>query len=78
MKKESAKFKPTTKPKTVLPEVPDYQCTSCGRDATLAYVPNTIKSGKNKGKQTDGWDGKVKAGERLCLVCGKKRGINFF
>ena len=25
-----------------------------------------------------GWDGLVLPGERICLVCGRKRGIKFF
>lgn len=55
-----------------------YKCTDCGGDATVAYAPDTIKRGKDKGKQRPGWDGKVLPGERLCLLCGRKRGINFF
>jgi len=55
-----------------------YRCTSCGGDATVAYSTSTIKRGKDKGKEIDGWDGMVKVGERLCLPCGKRRGINFF
>lgn len=55
-----------------------YVCTECGGDATIAYCATTIKSGKNKGKEKASWGGLVQAGERLCLSCGKKRGINFF
>jgi hypothetical protein len=52
----------------------EYKCTECGGDATLAYIPNTIKRGKNKGKEIDGWDGLIKAGERICTRCFVKRG----
>jgi hypothetical protein len=38
----------------------EYPCTQCGGDATLAY--------------SEGWDGKVKKGERLCTSCFCKRG----
>ncbi len=55
-----------------------YICTECGGDATVAYSPSTIKSGKNKGKEKPGWDDKVLPGERICLPCGRKRGITFF
>ncbi len=48
----------------------DYKCTNCGGDATIAY-------GSNK-KDDKAWDGLVKKGERICLACGRKRGINFF
>ena len=55
-----------------------YICTSCGSDATLAYVPETIKRGKLKGEQKPGWDGLIQPGERICMSCGRKRGIRFF
>lgn len=55
-----------------------YKCTNCGGDAMMAYVPETVKRGKNKGKQKPSWYGLVQPGERLCLSCGKRRGINFF
>lgn len=56
-------------------KIHEWPCTECGGDATIAYSPNTIKSGKNKGKQTPGWDGKVLPGERICTLCAMKRGI---
>lgn len=55
-----------------------HTCTKCGGDATIAYIPTTIKRGKNKGKQIPSWDGLIHPGERICLQCGKKRGIRFF
>lgn len=55
----------------------EYKCTECGGDAMIAFAPSTIKRGKNKGKQIDRWDGKVKPGERICLPCGRKRGLKF-
>lgn len=63
---------------TALQDKPDYKCTQCGGDATFAYSDETIKRGKDKGKKRDGWGGLVKAGERLCIPCGRKRGINFW
>lgn len=54
-----------------------FECTECKGDATLAYVPNEIKRGKNKGKQTPGWNGKIQPGERICMSCGRKRGLKF-
>lgn len=45
-----------------------YICTQCGGDATIGYSASK--------KAT--WFGKVKPGERICLVCGYKRGITFF
>ena len=41
----------------------EYPCTECGGDATFAY------SGP-------GWKGLVKSGERLCIKCGRKRGLH--
>jgi hypothetical protein len=55
-----------------------YKCTDCGGDATVAYTPTTVKSSKNKGKQKPSWGGLVLAGERVCILCGRKRGIKFF
>ncbi len=55
-----------------------YICTNCGGDAYIAYAPDTIKRGKDKGKEIPSWNGKILPGERLCLTCGKKRSINFF
>ena len=56
-----------------------YICTSCGGDAFMAYVP---KMRKRKGEliwdEIGSWNGLVKPNERICLSCGKKRGINFF
>lgn len=38
-----------------------------------------IKSGKRKGQEEDSWGGLVKAGERLCTSCFRKRGgVPFF
>jgi len=54
-----------------------YFCTECGGDATLAYSPNTIKRGKDKGKETAGWNGLILPGERICMSCGRKRGLKF-
>ncbi len=51
-----------------------YVCTNCGGDATLAYVAETIKRGKDKGKQRAAWDGLVQPNERLCTSCFSKRG----
>lgn len=55
-----------------------YKCTQCGGNAFVGYGPQTIKTGKNKGQELPGWGGLVQPGERICLVCGKKRGISFF
>jgi hypothetical protein len=56
-----------------------YPCTECGGDAFIAYSASTIKSGKRKGEEEDSWGGLVKAGERLCTSCFRKRGgIPFF
>lgn len=55
-----------------------YFCTNCNGDALIAYVPETIKRGKLKGQQRAGWNGLVLPNERLCLTCGRKRGIKFF
>jgi hypothetical protein len=38
----------------------EYKCTECGGDATVAYVPGTIKRGKDKGKEIASWGGKIK------------------
>ena len=51
---------PPTAPK------PQYPCTACGGDATIAYT-----AGKKKGRD---WSGKVKKGERICTRCYKARG----
>lgn len=48
----------------------EFPCTECGGDAIIGYC-----CGKSK---NDNWGGLVKNGERLCLSCGKKRGIDFF
>lgn len=55
-----------------------FPCTECGGDAYIGYSSETITRGKNKGKQKSTWDGKVQPGERICLSCGRKRGITFF
>ena len=55
-----------------------YTCTECGGDAMLAYVPETIKRGKLKGAERASWGGLILPGERICLACGRKRGVNFF
>lgn len=55
---------------------PDFKCTECGGDAWIAYSPNTIKRGKDKGKEVPGWDGKILPGERICTSCAMKRGIS--
>lgn len=55
-----------------------YVCTSCGGDAFISYAPEMIKRGKNKGQEKPSWNGLVQPGERICLSCGRKRGINFF
>ena len=55
-----------------------FRCTECEGDAFIAYAPEKIKRGKDKGKEIASWGGKVLPGERLCLSCGKKRGVNFF
>jgi hypothetical protein len=55
----------------------EYKCTECGGDATVAYVPGTIKRGKDKGKEIASWGGKIKPNERICLRCGRKRGLKF-
>ena len=46
----------------------EYPCTECGGDAFIAY----------SAKKNGDWGGLVKPGERICLPCGKRRGINFF
>jgi hypothetical protein len=56
----------------------EFQCTECGGDATIAYCAETIKRGKHKGEERESWGGLVKPGERLCIICGRKRGIKFF
>lgn len=58
------------------PEI-KYMCTSCGGDAYIAYIPETIKRGKKKGEQRPGWNGLILPGERICLPCGIKRGLKF-
>lgn len=50
-----------------MPEDTSYRCTSCGGDAYIAYSAGN-----------GDWGGKVKAGERICLACGRKRGIALF
>lgn len=55
----------------------DYICTDCGGDATIAYVARTIKRGKSKGQQRASWGGQILPNERICLPCGRKRGIKF-
>ena len=50
-------------PTTPLPEEKEYVCTECGGDAFIAYIV----------KDRDDWGGLIKKGERLCLVCGRKR-----
>jgi hypothetical protein len=55
-----------------------YICTECGGDATIAYAPETIKRGRDKGKEKPSWNGLVLPGERICILCGRKRGIKFF
>jgi hypothetical protein len=54
-----------------------YICTDCGKDATLAYCAKTITKGKRKGQEVASWNGLVKPYERLCMLCGRKRGLNF-
>lgn len=41
-----------------------YPCTDCKGDAFAGYGP--------------GWGGLIKKGERVCLPCGRKRGVRFF
>jgi hypothetical protein len=48
----------------------EYPCTDCGGDAYIGYP-----AGRRK---TESWGGLVKKGERLCLACGRRRGIKFF
>jgi len=48
-----------------------YVCTACGGDATIAWHNSTKKNKKFFGIV-------LKPSERLCLSCGKKRGIIFF
>lgn len=45
-----------------------YKCTECSGNAFIAY-------GSDK---KDSWGGLVKAGERLCTKCFKKRGGKAF
>lgn len=45
-----------------------YICTDCGGDAMIAYTAS---------KKTD-WNGLIKIGERVCLLCARKRNIKFF
>lgn len=45
-----------------------WPCTACGGDATIAYTA----------RGTADWGGLVRRGERLCLACGRRRGIGFF
>lgn len=54
-----------------------YPCTECGQEAYIAYVPDKIKRGKNKGIEIPGWSGKIIPGERICMSCGRKRGLKF-
>lgn len=56
----------------------EFKCTECKGDAYIAYAPETIKSGKDKGKEVPAWNGLVLPGERICLTCGRKRGIKFY
>lgn len=57
--------------KSNLKDIVKYICTDCGGDATIAWS-NTTKKDKN-------YFGAIfKTGERVCLPCGKKRGVNFF
>lgn len=53
-------------------KVPDKKwiCTQCGGDAYIAWGNDTKKDQNYFGAI-------IKPGERLCLVCGKKRGVNF-
>lgn len=46
-----------------------YICTDCGGDATVAFTK--FRDIKNKK-----WI--IKIGERLCLLCARKRGVIFF
>lgn len=46
-------------------------CTVCGGDATIAWHNRTKKD-------QDYFGGIIKPGERLCMGCGKKRGVFFF
>lgn len=55
----------------------EYPCTECNGNAYIAYSPNKIKRGKDKGKETASWDGKILPGERICMSCGRKRGLKF-
>lgn len=53
-----------SKPDAV-PAKPKFSCTECGGDALVGYG--------------NGWEGRVKKGERLCTRCFQKRGgENFF
>lgn len=49
-------------------KTPDYPCTDCDRDA---YVGIAASEGSD-------WGGRVKIGERLCMLCARKRGVAFF
>lgn len=48
----------------------EWPCTECGGDAKIAY-----SAGKKRGQD---WNGKVKAGERLCTRCFQNRGGHDF
>lgn len=56
----------------------EYKCTNCNGDATVAYTAHTVTRGKNKVKEKPSWGGLIQPGERICLPCGKKRGIKNF
>ena len=47
-----------------------YPCTQCGGDAYIAWA-------NDKKKNIDCFGAILKPGERLCLTCGRKRGVNF-
>jgi hypothetical protein len=48
-----------------------FRCTSCGGDATVAWA-------NDKKKDINVFGAILKPGERLCLACGKRRGVGFF
>ncbi len=48
-----------------------YICTDCGGDAFVSWANSTKKDTLCFGVI-------LKPGERICLPCGKKRGVGFF
>lgn len=49
----------------------EYKCTQCGGDAYVAWHNDSKKD-------KDFFGAILHPGERLCLSCGKKRGVKFF